>query len=48
MAGTKRVLDIAEVSARAGYVAQAVSLHRKIPTKVPLHPKGKKAFARFE
>jgi hypothetical protein len=25
MAGTKKVLDIAEVSAKAGYVAQAVS-----------------------
>ena len=48
MAGIKKVLDIAEASAKAGDLARAVSLYRQILTKVPRHSKAKKALARLE
>ncbi len=48
MAGIKKVLSMAEASAKAGDLVRAVSLYRQILTKVPKHSKAKKELARLE
>lgn len=48
MASIKKVLSMAEASAKTGDLVRAVSLYRQILTKVPKHSKAKKELARLE